>query len=101
MARARAANEPIATFRRVLFFIDESWQTVGGQKVGSFGAVAIAEERYNNFCAACIAMKQDVLGAEELMQSEIKGQNCFSRASFKRRRLHDGSEMLERCRAAF
>jgi hypothetical protein len=101
MARDRAADEPIATFRRVLFFIDESWQTVGGRKVGSFGAVAISEERYNDFCAACIAMKQDVLGAEELMQSEIKGQNCFSRASFKRRRLHGGSEMLDAAERLF
>ncbi len=85
----------------MLFFIDESWQTVGGQKVGALGAIAIAEERYNDFCTACAEMKRDIFGAEELMHAEIKGQNCFSRASFKRRRLSGSSEMLDAAERLF
>lgn len=79
----------------MLVFIDETWQTVSNRRVGALGAVAIAQDRYNDFCGSFYAMKRDVLGASELMHSEIKGQTCFARAAFKRQQLHGDSHWLE------
>jgi hypothetical protein len=85
----------------VLFFIDETWQTVGSQGVGALGAVAIPENRYNSFCRAVYGIKKEVLGAAEFTDSEIKGQNCLSKAAFKRETLHGDSYWLEASRRVF
>ena len=79
----------------MLFFIDETWQTVGGQRVGALGAVAIPHDAYNGYCSAVYRMKKDILGADELMHSEIKGQRCFARAAFRHREHQGSSEMLD------
>jgi hypothetical protein len=63
--------------------------------VGALGAVAVAQGRYNDFCSQFYAMKRDVLGASELMHSEVKGQTCFARAAFKRQDLHGDSHWLQ------
>jgi hypothetical protein len=34
----------------VLFFIDETWQEIGGQEVAALGGVAIPQHGYNAFC---------------------------------------------------
>jgi len=78
----------------MLVFIDETWQTVSNRRVGALGAVAIEQSRYNDFCGSFYAMKRDVLGASELMHSEVKGQTCFARAAFKRQQLHGDSHWL-------
>jgi hypothetical protein len=80
---------------RVLFFIDETWQTINGSKIGALGAVAIPQDRYNAFCSAIYGMKSKVLGANELMHSELKGQSCFAKAAFKRHELHGDSHWLK------
>ena len=40
-------------------------------------------------------MKKTVLGATELMHSEIKGQNCFTKAAFKRQALVGDSHWIK------
>lgn len=79
----------------MLFFIDESWQVVGGAQVGALGGVAIRRRGYNAFCREVYRIKGDVLGAQELTDSEIKGNSAFSRASFKRQALHGDSHWIE------
>jgi hypothetical protein len=80
---AGSASAPgAATLLRVLFFIDETWQTINGSKIGALGAVAIPQDRDNAFCTAIYGMKSKVLGANELMRSELKGQSCFAKAAF-------------------
>jgi hypothetical protein len=79
----------------VLFFVDETWQTIVGRRVGALGAVAIPQNQYNSFCASIYAMKKKVLGASELMHSEIKGQSCFAKSAFKRQALHGDSVLLK------
>lgn len=66
----------------MLFFVDESFQTVGGRKVGALGAVALPDDRYNHFCGWVFKTKRDTLGASELLDCELKGNNCFSKAAF-------------------
>ena len=61
----------------MLFFVDESWQTIGGVDVGALGAVAFPQSGYNAFCREFFSMKRDVLGAQELNHSEIRGQHAF------------------------
>ena len=79
----------------MLFFVDETWQTVAGQRVGALGAVAIPQDQYNAYCAAVYRMKKDILGADELMHSEIKGQRCFAKAAFKSQALNGSSYWLD------
>ncbi len=69
----------------MLFFIDETWQEVGGHKIGALGAVAIPTSRYNDYCRDVYSLKASLLGASEFTDSELKGQNCFSKAAFKAR----------------
>jgi hypothetical protein len=57
----------------LLFFIDDSWQTIDGHSVGAVGGVVIAADLYNDCCNAFYGIKKDVLGARELTDSEIKG----------------------------
>ncbi len=79
----------------MLFFIDESWQTISGQAVGALGAVAVPQNAYNAFCAEVFSFKREVLGARELTDSEIKGERCFARSAFKRQALHGDSYWLQ------
>lgn len=67
----------------VLFFVDESFQTIGGKAVGSLGAVAIPPALYNRFCKTVYRIKQEELGATELEHCEFKGNSFFSRAAFR------------------
>ena len=79
----------------MLFFIDETWQELGaGRKIGALGAIALPQESYNDFFSAVFAMKRDLLGAQELSESEIKGARCFAKAAFKRQELHGDSHWL-------
>jgi len=50
----------------MLFFVDESWQTLQGSDIGALGAVAIAQSEYNHFCREVFAWKSRLLGATEL-----------------------------------
>ncbi|MGH2934478.1 MAG: DUF3800 domain-containing protein [Gaiellaceae bacterium] len=79
----------------MLFFVDESWQTIGSQDVGALGAIGIATADYNAFSRAFYRLKQEVLGATELSDSEIRGQTAFTKAAFKRQDLHGDSYWLE------
>jgi uncharacterized protein DUF3800 len=85
----------------VLFFIDESWQTVGEHHVGCLGAVAIPAANYNAYCRQVFALKRHVLGASELSDSEIRGQHAFAKAAFKREQLHGDSHWLKAIRGLF
>jgi hypothetical protein len=85
----------------VLFFIDESWQTIGEHDVGCLGAVAIPLANYNAYCRQVFALKRDVLGAVELSDSEIRGQHAFAKAAFKREAIHSDSHWLKAIRALF
>jgi hypothetical protein len=79
----------------LLFFIDETWQTIAGKRVGALGAIAISQDQYNPFCAAFYRMKKDILGADELTKSEVKGTHCFSKSSFKAAAMTGSSYWLE------
>lgn len=78
----------------MLFFVDETWQTIAGKRVGALGAVAIPEDEYNGYCAAFYRMKKETLGADELTHSEIKGTHCFAKAAFKAAALTGASHWL-------
>jgi hypothetical protein len=85
----------------VLFFVDESWQTVGVHQVGALGAVAIRASGYNPFSREFYRLKRDVLGASELAESEVRGQHAFAKAAFKREELHGDSHWLRTADALF
>jgi hypothetical protein len=84
-----------------LFFVDESWQTVGAHYVGALGAVAIPAAGYNPFCREFFRLKRDILGATELSHSEIRGQHMFAKAAFTRQDLHSDSHWLAAADALF
>jgi hypothetical protein len=75
----------------MLWFIDETWQDVGSQRVGALGAVAIGNAVYNAFCRETYAIKAKVLGSTELTDDEFKAQHCFAKSAFKRHTLHGDS----------
>jgi hypothetical protein len=85
----------------MLFFIDESWQTIGGREIGALGGVVIPERRYNDFCREVFAFKRDVLKAKELSDCEIKGNKCFARKAFKRRDRDGFSNVLDAAEKMF
>jgi Protein of unknown function (DUF3800) len=85
----------------MLFFIDESWQEIGGREVGALGGVGIPEPRYNHFCREVFAFKRDVLGAEELRDKELKGTSCFAKSAFKKREASGHSRLLEAAEKMF
>jgi hypothetical protein len=78
----------------MLFFVDETWQTIAGQRVGALGAVAIPAANYNAFCREVFAWKGSVLGARELKDGEIKGSTVFARAAFRALEHRGESTML-------
>lgn len=78
----------------MLFFVDETWQAVSGRQVGALGAVALPQHTYNYFCKSVFGFKHGILGAQELMDSEIKGQRCFAKAAFKREKHYGDSHWL-------
>lgn len=78
----------------MLFFVDESFQTVGGKPVGSLGAVGIPAENYNHFCGWVFKAKRELLGAQELADCELKGNSCFARAVFTREDAGKPSSLL-------
>lgn len=79
----------------MLVFIDESWQQVGGRRVGALGAVAIPQRAYNPFCREVYAWKARILGAVELNDCELKGNDVFAKAAFKRQAAAGDSKMLQ------
>src|ERR1700741_2701678 len=97
LAEARPARVLLTELRSpiVLFFVDETWQSVGGNDVGALGAVAIPRLAYNAFCREVWQIKHNVLGAEELDQSEIKGNDCCAKAPFRRREFAGHSRLLQ------
>ena len=74
----------------LLFFIDESWQEVGTHSVGALGAVAIPTASYNAFCREFFYIKKKHLGAEQLNESEVRGQHAFTKAAFAAMSLRAG-----------
>jgi hypothetical protein len=85
----------VGRFSGLLFFVDETWQTVAGARVGALGAVAIRQDQYNGFCGAFYGMKKETLGAKELTDSEVKGTRCFSKSAFKAAAMTGSSYWLE------
>ena len=85
----------------MLFFIDETWQEIGGQQVAALGAVAIPQTAYNRFCREVFAIKQRILGAEELSDAELKGAKCFANRAFRAREGETGSKLLIAADAMF
>ncbi len=79
----------------MLFFIDETWQTVAGRPVGALGAVGIPRAQYNGFCREIWQIKKNVLGAKELSDGEIKGTNSFARSAFHKREGAGFSKLLQ------
>jgi hypothetical protein len=79
----------------LLFFIDETWQEVGSQEIGAMAAVAIPRNRYNAFCREIWQIKQNVLGANQLSDCEIKGNSCFAKSAFRRREYTGHSSLLQ------
>lgn len=69
----------------LLVFVDESFQTIAGKKVGALGAVAIPTEHYNRFCAYVFKAKRERLGATELLEAELKATDFFSKSVFRDR----------------
>lgn len=67
----------------MLFFVDESWQEIGGVRVGSLGCLAIPAAEYNRFCRVVYKIKHDELGARQLQEKELKGNTNFCKAAFK------------------
>lgn len=85
----------------LLFFIDETWQEIAGQQVAALGAVAIPQASYNRFCREVFAIKQNVLGARELSDAELKGAKCFANRTFRAREADTGSKLLIAADAMF
>ncbi len=85
----------------MLFFVDESWQTIAGREIGALGGVAIPERRYNAFCREVFACKRDVLGAQELSDSELRGNSCFAKSAFRRRDAKGRSRLLDAAERTF
>jgi hypothetical protein len=78
----------------MLFFVDESFQTVNGVAVGALGAVAIPTDEYNHFCNSVYRLKRDLLGASELHEKELKAARNLTRAQFKKRDVGELSVLL-------
>lgn len=78
----------------MLFFIDETWQEIGGQAVAALGAISMPTDAYNGFCKEVFAMKKNRLGAIELRDAELKGAKCFAKRSF-RARAEGESKLLD------
>jgi hypothetical protein len=78
----------------VLFFVDETWQDIGGRPVAALGAVALSQDHYNRFCRKIYTIKKEILGVQELHEAELKGAKCFANRSF-RARLDDRSKLLD------
>jgi hypothetical protein len=78
----------------MLFFIDESWQEIGGRMIGALGGVAIPEPLYNRFCREVFGIKRDVLGAEELIDCELHGNSCFAKSAFRKKETTGYSSLL-------
>ncbi len=85
----------------MLFFVDESWQTIGGREIGALGGVGIPERRYNAFCREVFAFKRDVLGAQELTDCELRGTSCFAKSAFRRRQAKGYSRLLDAAERMF
>lgn len=85
----------------MLFFIDESWQAIGGREIGALGGVAIPESRYNAFCGEVFAVKRGLLGAKELTDSELKGNSCFAKSAFRKRAATGSSRLLDATERTF
>lgn len=79
----------------MLFFIDESWQNIGGREIGALGGVGIPEPLYNHFCREVFAFKRDVLGAQELKDRELRGTSCFAKSAFRKREGTGHSRLLQ------
>lgn len=79
----------------MLFFIDETWQEIGGREVAGLGAVAIRQSSYNAFCREVFAMKRNILGATELREAELKGARCFAKRAFRARAQGERSKLLD------
>ncbi len=67
----------------MFFFVDESWQTIAGTRIGTLGCLALPAAEYNRFCRLVYKIKQEELGAQELQEKELKGNVNFSKAAFK------------------
>ncbi len=85
----------------MLFFVDESWQTIGDREIGALGGVMIPEPRYNSFCREVFAIKRDILGATELSDSELKGNSCFAKSAFRKREGAGHSSLLSATERTF
>jgi hypothetical protein len=79
----------------LLFFVDETWQKVGGKDVGALAAVGIPRGYYNAFCREIWQIKKNVLGATQLNESEIKGSSCFAKSAFHKREGTGHSKLLQ------
>jgi hypothetical protein len=79
----------------LLFFIDETWQDIEGQRVAALGGVAIAQRGYNAFCREVFGLKRELLGAVELRDAELKGKSCFANRTFRRQREGRRTKLLE------
>lgn len=82
-------------FGVMLIFIDESWQTIKGVQVAALGAVAVRPTAYNRLCTKFFAMKQNVLGATELDEKEIKSGVNLTKSQFKRQAKSGASAKLD------
>jgi hypothetical protein len=78
----------------VFFFIDESRQTISGATVAALGCVAIPAAAYNRLCRVVYRAKQEVLGARELQDKELKGNVNFCRAAFTAQEVNGTSPSL-------
>lgn len=85
----------------MLFFVDETWQNVGGRDVGALGAIAIPRAKYNAFCREVWNIKHNVLGATELDDCEIKGTDSFAKSAFRARDHHGQSNLLQAAEETF
>jgi hypothetical protein len=79
----------------VLIFVDESWQTINGVRVAALGAVAIRASAYDKLSTRFFAMKQQLLGAGELSDKEIKANINLAPAAFRRRAESGSSHRLD------
>jgi hypothetical protein len=85
----------------VLYFIDETWQEINGRDVGAMAAVAVPRSRYNAFCREIWQIKTKVLGAKQLDEAEIKGNNCFAKSAFKKKQGTGQSRLLRTAEEVF
>ncbi len=85
----------------MLFFIDETWQTLDGREVGALGAVGVPRTVYNDLCDEVDDVKRAHLTMTQITDSELKGTRCFAPSTFAARERFGGNHWVDAAEGVF